>query len=175
MISRQIIFALLLGLMTVPTLSADELTAEKKQLIDELLVLTGATNLGKMFSEAYIQQMTRLLKQSRPDLEPRVFDILQEEVNSVIDEEVGEGNIVNELSYPIYHKYLTKEDVADLVQFYKTPLGQKTIEVMPMISQEAVMAGQQWGRSLGPVIQQRLLDRFDAEGIMLQQEQSPAP
>jgi hypothetical protein len=146
----------------------EDLTDEKKVLIDELLALTGATDLGKMFSEAYVQQMTYALKQNRPDIDPKVFDILEEEVNLVIDEEVGDANIINELSYPIYHKYLTRNDIKDLVAFYKTPIGRKTIEVMPSISQEAVLAGQQWGRSLGPVIQQRILDRFQKEGIELQ-------
>jgi uncharacterized protein len=163
----QIKSVLLLLTISFSSISED-LTTEKKQLIDELLTLTGATDLGQMFSEAYVQQMTYVLKQSRPDIEPRVFDILEEEVNEVINQEVGEGNVINELSYPIYHKYLTISDISELVQFYKTPLGKKTIDVMPSISQEAVLAGQQWGRSLGPIIQERLLTRFQQEGIDLQ-------
>ncbi|NNE38107.1 MAG: DUF2059 domain-containing protein [Gammaproteobacteria bacterium] len=147
---------------------AQDLTDEKKGLIDELLLLTGAADLGQIFSRIYIAEMTNFLRQAQPDADPRIFTILENEVNSVISDEVGNKQIINELSYPIYHKYLTSEDISELIVFYQSDLGIKTLSVMPDISREATLAGQEWGRSLGPQIQQRIMMRFQEEGIEIQ-------
>ena len=69
--------------------------------------------------------------------------------------------------YPIYHKYLTLEEIEGLIQFYKTPLGRKAISVMPKMTQEGMIAGQEWGQSIGPKFQQKVLDRFKKEGIKI--------
>ena len=162
-------------LMAVSCLSyADELTDEKKMLIDELLALTGAVNPGERFADIYVEQMTYVLKQARPDLGPNVYVILEDEITKVVSEQVGDGNVFKELSYPIYHKYLTSEDLSELISFYNTPIGKKTIEVMPSINREAITAGQQWGRELGPAIQERLLERFELEGINIMEPQPPS-
>ncbi len=147
---------------------ADDLTEDKKLLIDELLMLTGAADLGEIFTRIYIAEMTNFLRQAQPDADPRIFTILENEVNEVISDEVGNKKIINELSYPIYHKYLTSEDLADLIVFYQSDLGKKTLSVMPDISREATLAGQEWGKSLGPQIQQRIMTRFQEEGIELE-------
>lgn len=147
------------------TAIAQELSDEKRVLIDELLVLTGAADLGQLFSEIYISEMSNIISRAQPDTDPRVFAILEEEINSVIQTEVGDKQVFNELSYPIYDKYLTTNDIAELIAFYKTDLGKKTIAVMPAISHEATIAGQEWGKSLGPIIQQRIMTRFENEGI----------
>jgi hypothetical protein len=156
-------------LLSLPLTSwADDLTDEKKVLIDELLMLTGAGDLGQIFTRIYISEMTNYLRQAQPDADPRVFTILENEVNEVINDEVGNKHIINELSYPIYHKYLTSQDISELIVFYQSDLGKKTLAVMPDISREATLAGQEWGKSLGPQIQQRIMMRFEEEGIELQ-------
>ena len=69
--------------------------------------------------------------------------------------------------YPVYHKYLTLEEIKGLVRFYKTPLGRKTISVMPRMTQECMKAGQVWGQSFGAKLDQRVFDRFKKEGIRI--------
>ncbi len=156
-------------LFSLPSVTlSEELTPQKKRQIDDLLNMTGAGRLGEMIGSAFIQQMTRMLKQTNPDIDPLAFDLLKEEINDLIHDEVVEGNALGKLSYPIYHKYLTSADLEELIRFYNTPVGKKAIEIMPIVTQEAMQAGQVWGRSLGPKIQQRLNSRFKKEGITVQ-------
>ena len=146
-------------------INAAEVSAVKKQQIDELLNITGAAKMGEMFSNAFIENMTRVLKSSKPNINPKAYDIVEEEVKSIIHHEVYTKNALNELIYPIYDKYLSSSDLKEIINFYKTPVGKKTINVLPTITQEAMQAGQVWGQSLGPVIEQRIIARFDKEGI----------
>ena len=146
---------------------SEELTAEKKNAIKELLTITGATKMGAMYANAFTQQMTAILKKTKPDIDPRAFDLVQEEVEALIHEEFVVKESLLPLLYGIYHKHLTLEETRGLIRFYKTPLGKKTISVLPKMTQESMQAGQIWGKSLAPKIQQRVMDRFKKEGINL--------
>ena len=145
----------------------DELNLEKKAAIQELLQVTGATQMGQMLGNALARQMMQVLKKAKPDIDPKAFDIIQEEVESIIHEELVVKESLLTYMYPIYHKYLTLEEIKGLIRFYQTPLGRKTISVMPRVTQEAMIAGQAWGQAFGPKLQQRVSDRFRKEGIKI--------
>jgi hypothetical protein len=50
---------------------------------------------------------------------------------------------------PLYDKYLSDQEIKDLIQFYRSPLGQKTTQVMPTLTAEAQEVGRKWGEALG--------------------------
>jgi hypothetical protein len=54
-----------------------------------------------------------------------------------------------EMIIPLYDKYLSDKEIKELVQFYQTPLGQKTIQVMPKLLAESQDVGRKWGEKLG--------------------------
>src|SRR5215469_17152042 len=54
-----------------------------------------------------------------------------------------------DLMVPIYDKYLTKEDINGLAQFYQTPLGKKMISVLPQLVIETQTAAMNMGQELG--------------------------
>lgn len=165
----KIVSGILLGLLlgVSPFAAAEDLDEAKKALIDELLTVTGAANMGEMMAGTFVGQMTNVLKSTQPDLNPKAYDILAEEVNGLIHEEVSERNILNEMMYPIYHRHLLSADISELIRFYKTAVGRKVINTMPLVFQESTVAGQKWGESLGPEIQRRIMERFEKEGIEL--------
>jgi hypothetical protein len=146
---------------------AEELTAAKRADIEQLLQMTGALGVGQQMSTAVVGQMMQVLRKARPDIPERVLKVLPEEVNAVIEENLGN---LKEVVIPLYHKYFTGEEIKEMIRFYSTPLGKKTIEVMPVLVNESFQAGQQWGQQLGPVIQTRVQARLKKEGYDLQQQ-----
>ena len=54
-----------------------------------------------------------------------------------------------DLMVPIYDRYLTKEDVNGLAQFYQTPLGKKMLSVLPQLVIETQTAAMNMGQELG--------------------------
>lgn len=155
--------------LSAPVFGAEELTDEKKQLIDEFLSLTGGDRMGELFARYYIQEISMDVLKQNPDIDKRAFTIIEQEVNGVIRQAVDNDRAILELSYPIYHKYLSSADIVELIRFYRSPIGQKTMELLPTISKEAMQAGETWGRSLGPAIQQRIQQRLNQESITIQQ------
>jgi len=48
-----------------------------------------------------------------------------------------------------YDKYLSDEDIKGLIQFYQTPLGQKTLTVLPKLTTELQAEGMKVGQDVG--------------------------
>lgn len=149
------------------TVVAETTKPKKKVLIDKILEQTGqsAIQVGKQFSDLFIQQMTMVLKSSNKNIDPRAFSIIEEEVKNIINEEIVENKKIAEMMYPIYTKHFTVDELKQMIELNNTPFGRKMIKVMPLITQEAMQAGQIFGQTLAPKIQRRLLDRFEKEGI----------
>jgi hypothetical protein len=152
---------------SVSASGAHEVSAKKKHLIDQLLTITGAAKMADLFVNVYVDQMAIVLQEEQPDINPKAFEIMREVIDKLIREEIFENKALNKVSYPVYDQYFTAEDLAELVAFYQTPVGRKTIMVLPIVTQETVQAAKAWGQTLGPKIQQRLMSQFKAEGIEL--------
>ncbi len=66
---------------------------------------------------------------------------------------------LEELIVPVYAKYYTDEEVTELLKFYKSPIGQKVIQKLPLITQDSYQAGAQWGKALGEKVISRLKEK----------------
>lgn len=165
--TKRIAILFISAFLSLNAFAADGIGKEKKALIDTLLEQTGqsAVAMGKQFSDFFIQQMTMVLKQSKPDIDPKAFDIVQEEVSALIEEEIVLNGALQAMMYPIYDRHFTAQELQQMIDLNKTEFGQKLIRVMPIITQEGMQAGQQFGQSIGPKLQQRLMARFQEEGI----------
>jgi hypothetical protein len=161
---RRWILVLLCAALGTPCLAAEELTAEKRQDIEYLLEITGATAIGKQMASHAITNLTQTIKKARPDISPKVLDMLPEEIMAVFD---ANAESFKDTIIPIYHRHFTADDVKGMIRFYSTDLGKKTIRVMPALIGESLTAGQQWGQSLGPVLIERVKARLKREGVEL--------
>jgi len=62
-----------------------------------------------------------------------------------------------DMAVPIYDKHLSHEEIKGLIQFYQTPLGQKTLTELPQMMSELQTEGQSWGRTMGQDSMQEVL------------------
>ncbi len=143
---------------------AQEIAPAKKKAIKELIEISGAKQMGSQFSKFFVSQMTMVLKQSKPGLPDRAFEIIKEVVNETVDKEIKSETLVNLLS-PVYNKYYSVGEINEIIKFYKTPVGSKLVKTMPDVTRESMQIGQKWGQGLGFSIQKELMTRFRLEGI----------
>ncbi len=144
----------------------DELTPEKKAAIKEMLQASGSAQMGELIGNATAQQMIQFYKKTKPDMDPRAFEIMAEEIKGVFHEEFIVKESFYPFVYPIFHKYYTMADLNDLIGFYKSPIGRKLVSVTPIITQESMKAGQEWAQDIFPSLGQMLKTRFKEEGIV---------
>jgi uncharacterized protein len=115
----------------------DELTQE----ITHLLNVTGAINLGKQFA----QSMANTQKNSTANKLPQEFyDRMMEEF------EHGQTGkwMVNSI-IRIYRENFTIEEIKTISAFYQTPVGKKTISILPAVMQQSIKEGEKIGGYLG--------------------------
>lgn len=143
---------------------ADDLTDEKKGVIDEMLEITGALKIAELMGNAVADQTLGVLAKTQK-IEPNVVAAIRDETNKIMHEEFIESRFMHEMSYEIYHKYFSTDELKDVVAFYKTPTGRKMTKHLPQITQEAMLAGQQHAISIQPKIERRLAARLKEEGI----------
>ncbi len=108
----------------------------KEAVIRELLDITGSGKMGVQI----VNQMIANFKQGAPEIEHKIWDRFSSKVDP---------NEMVDLVVPIYDKYLTREELEEIIAFYKSPTGKKVISVMPVILNESMAAGEQWGKKLG--------------------------
>jgi hypothetical protein len=120
--------------------------AAKRRDIRRLLELTGSAQLGQQI----LGQMIATFKKTSPYVPESFWNEMTKELDS---------KAMIDLIVPIYEKHLTHEDVKGLVAFYESPLGRKMTAVLPVIAQESMQAGQQWGMDVARRVQQRLEQR----------------
>ena len=146
---------------------SQETDAEYNSLVDEVLELTGALNIGEQLGNLVVVQMFDAIRATNSTLPDHAFDLIQEEVVAVLSESMDSGSFQS-LMYPVYARYLTKAHLEAMIAFYGTPEGKHIAEVLPAMTQEGMVAGQTWGQSLGPKIGQRVIQRLAKEGITVE-------
>lgn len=127
MFSKKILAVALLALSFNVSATTDGIPASKKILIDKLLAQTGqsAVAVGKQYSDLFTQQMTLILKQSKPDINPKAFDIVEEEINAIMDEEFVINDSFKTMMYPIYNKHFTEDELRKMIEINDTEFGKK--------------------------------------------------
>lgn len=109
--------------------------AAKEAKVRELLVVTGAAQMGQQMME----QMSKTLADMPGLPEGFMAKFL----------ELAKPDDLVELIVPIYMKHIETKDLDPLLAFLRSDCGRRWIEVQPKVMAEAMAAGEAWGRDLG--------------------------
>jgi hypothetical protein len=116
----------------------------KNDDILRLLRISGAEKLADQMMTAIIPQFKQLV----PGIPDAFWVKFREKLN------------INEFilaCVPLYSKYYTHDEIKQLIKFYESPLGQRMVEVTPLLSQETMAIGQKWGEKIGQDIVNELI------------------
>lgn len=162
--TRYVLASLVLLFSFSLPVKSEELSPEKRADIERLLDMTGAMALSTQMASAVTAQLFQVIKKARPDIPAKVLDALPAEVQATF---AANMDSFKEAIIPIYHKHFSASEIKEIIQFYSTDLGKKTIRLMPVLMQESMLAGQRWGQSLGPEIDRRVKARLKGEGVKI--------
>jgi uncharacterized protein len=121
-------------------------TAAKEADIRRLLELTGGVRLGE-------QMLDRLFDAEKRAM-PEVPDAVWQEARRAF-----ETKELFELIAAIWDRHFTHEEIQGLIEFYESPLGTRLREMQPVILQESLYAGEEWGRRALERLQEKLLQK----------------
>jgi uncharacterized protein len=92
-------------------------------------ILDNDPSLSKL-SQTELAELKKKINASAQRFSKRYRELLPQRVNF--------ASIVEKISYPLYDKYLTESELKDLIAFYKTPTGKKSISIMPQLIAESM-------------------------------------
>ena len=138
--------SLLILSFCILTFSANAQNSTKTEKIKQLLELTGSGKLGIQM----MNQMMSSFKNSYSKVNEQFWEDFKSEINA---------NDIENMILPIYDKYYTESDIDQLITFYNSPIGKKMINTMPLVMQESISAGQNWGRQIGEKVLARLKEK----------------
>jgi hypothetical protein len=111
--------------------------------IRKIMALTGSGKLGVQV----VQNMVSTYKTTYPNVDPTFWDDFMKEVTP--------DELVN-LVVPVYDRNFTDEEIAGMLAFYSSPVGQKVLAKLPVVLQESMQVGQTWGQELSKKIMVKL-------------------
>jgi hypothetical protein len=135
------------------------LTSEKRALIKELLESTDARKTAISMYKSMVEQEENQL----PDLIWQAISGIKEvreltsdqqqelrkqlvkesartsqRIRELFLQKIDFGQVVEDVSYVVYNKFFSEAEITDLISFYRSSTGKKTIEVMPSLFAESM-------------------------------------
>lgn len=119
-----------------------------KAKVKEMLELTHY----KENFEVGIKGMINSMKNLRPNIPKEVWDRLDTEFMNVSMEELMD------LLIPVYYEHLDEKTLNRVITFHKSPAGKKLAEKTSLVTQDAMLAGQEWGRKIREELGKKLAE-----------------
>ena len=142
---------------------------EKRSDIIKLLKITGTAGIASKMAVYASNQIIDVWQKNKKELTPRAIEIIREQMTAVINEQISDEQSFFSYFVPIYDRYYTHSEIKGLVSFWESELGRKSIQVMPSLMNECMVAGEKWGQSIAPIAVERIIKKFEAEGIKLRE------
>lgn len=146
---RFILTILLLLICPLTALAQEPATTKKQEVIRELLEVTGTRNTASKIIDSVVGELNKqypLIVEQLADADPTLTPAQRKQAKIVLGEDqakfteqllerikkrVDVGQIIEEISSSLYDQYFTEGELIDMVAFYKTPTGKKTLAVLP--------------------------------------------
>lgn len=116
---------------------------EKDKTIRVLLEVMGTQKLMQQM----MSQMLDGFRSASPDVPAEFWDRFSKKMDTAA---------LIDLLIPVYDRYYSKEDLDDLIGFYRSALGQKLLTTLPNVMRESMAIGQEWGKKKGEEVQHEI-------------------
>ena len=170
MSSHLLIVLTLFAFVLSPLIASAEdepVTADYRKKLSILLEVTGAQAAGEQVAYAIAQETLGAIAATGAEITEQIQQIVVDEALGQFPQQFGDIQYLTELYAPLYSEHLTEQDLDELVAFYQSPVGQKTLAALPIIGQSGAMALQQASYEQVPAFQQKVDEKMRAAGIVL--------
>jgi len=140
---KMIAFLFLSLVLTVSGFA--QTNAEYSAALKKMFVVSGSNETYKVA----IKQMISMYKAQST--------LSADKLKSLEDEMLKSS--LNELTVkliPVYQKYMSLSDIKEMIKFYESPVGKKFAKNNPMITQESMKIGQEWGMKIGQELMNKM-------------------
>ena len=161
--ARRLLIVACLLLLSVPAARAEPPASDAMEAARSLVTTMKLADPYKALLPAILLSLKPAVVQDRPEIErdyeammPAITDAFTPYYTSMVD---GIATI--------YATNFTAAELRDIEAFYRQPAGQKMLEKMPVVSQQALAVGQEIGRKAAEDLRQRITEALRQRGHKL--------
>jgi len=104
--------------------------------------------------DVVISQMLDIFRKQYAEVDREIWDEFESQLTASAMTDLAE------MLTPVYSKYLSEQDLLDIIAFYESPSGRKFAKHTPEITQESMKIGERWGAKIA----EDLVKKFETEG-----------
>ncbi|MCY4059822.1 MAG: DUF2059 domain-containing protein [Gammaproteobacteria bacterium] len=134
---------------------------EKRADIERLMKVTKAADMGAQMGDLMAQQIVQLSGADTPEVIARCREIAA----AAVREMLADQGLMKEL-VPVYDKHFSHQEIREMIAFYETPLGKKSIGVMPRVMADSMQIGQRWAARVMPEVREKVTRLMREEGLI---------
>lgn len=135
------------------TITASSAFAQDKTSYQNMVKKMLEANGSEGAFKAGIKQMFSMFREQKSNVPSEVWNSFEAEF---------EKTSMDDLSVmlaPVYEKHLTEADLKKIIEFYETPAGKKFATATPLIMQESMQVGQEWGMKIAQQVMKKLEEK----------------
>lgn len=156
---KHCLFLLFILLLAIPAVGQVPTgSTEKAENIRKLLTLVGAEKLQQNMIDQMMTALKPALTNSVTGGDQRTQKAM-ERMTELLTEELKKSDLLR-ITTELYDKHFTNDDIKGLIQFYESPVGQKALQVLPVLTQEALARGMEAGQVAAQRAVLRLADEY---------------
>ena len=180
-----------IGVVLVTALSfsvarAQEPARTKSELIKELIVVmeigANSTNILDAMTEGLSEEYPRIIEgivgadsTLTPETRQRIkneqgesYTRFMKAFRDRVKERIDFAKFTEDISLSLYDKYFTEGEIKDLIVFYKTATGKKSLKIMPQLLQDSIRIASD---KLTPIVSDLIKELVDEEAKRLKRPQ----
>lgn len=160
-----VIFALALALLCGRPAAAQTQTPSPEAMAAarDLVVAAQAANNLKTLLPLIMQQLKPAIVQGRAEMGRDYDAIMPQLLQGVL---ARTDTFVDGLAI-VYARNLTIDEMKQLADFYRSPVGQTFLKKMPVIVQESMVLGQRFGEEAAGELHDRMIEELRKRGYQL--------
>ena len=156
----NVVVALVTVLLCAAPVRAEQPSPETLAAARDLVTTLKSAELLKSVLPTFMQSMKPAIVQDRPAVE-KDYDALVPVMIEIATSRLSE---YAELVARLYAVNFTTSELRDLRAFYSSPIGQKLVATLPTITQQSLLVGQEWGKTLAADLRARITDELRKRG-----------
>ncbi|WP_315761590.1 MULTISPECIES: DUF2059 domain-containing protein [unclassified Bradyrhizobium] len=155
--------SILLAASTSPAARAQDPTPESLAAAKELIAVMHLKDQFAAVMPIIVKGMKSAIVQGRPEVD-RQYDAMTPKLLEAFQSKASE---FSDATAMIYARNFSAEDLKVLTAFYKTPAGQRFLQKMPLLAQESMAVGKQFGQAVGEEMKKRMIEDLRKSGVDL--------
>ena len=161
MLRRVLVIVTAVALLVIvrPALAqapSPDVRAAAKELVETMRM----ADQFKVIVPMMLQQFKSSIVQGRADVE-RDYDALAPRMLPLFDARMEE--IIAGIA-AVYATHFTADELRQMAAFYRTPVGQKLLQVLPKVTQDVMTVGGKIGEQVGAEANRRMIEELRKKG-----------